>query len=101
MTMHAAKGLEFPVVFICGVEDGLIPFRDRGADLEEERRLFYVGLTRAKDEVVLTRARSRRHFGKRSSPESSPFLGDLPQEALAYEEAGARRRPAADQLSLW
>ena len=101
MTMHAAKGLEFPVVFICGVEDGLIPFRDRGADLEEERRLFYVGLTRAKDEVVLMRARSRRRFGKRSSPEPSPFLDDLPQEALALEEAGAWRRPAADQLALW
>ena len=78
MTLHAAKGLEFPVVFICGVEDGLIPYRDRGADIAEERRLFYVGLTRAQDEVVLTSARSRLQYGERIHPEVSPFVKDIP-----------------------
>ena len=55
MTMHAAKGLEFPVVFICGVNDGMIPLRNNisQADIDEERRLFYVGMTRAKDELLL------------------------------------------------
>ena len=65
MTLHASKGLEFPVVFICGVEEGLIPHAE--ADIEEEKRLFFVGITRGQDEVILTRARSRRRFGERIS----------------------------------
>lgn len=102
MTLHAAKGLEFPVVFICGVEDGLIPFRDREADLEEERRLFYVGMTRAREEVVLLKTRRRKHHGKTLQPEASPFLQQIPSHLLKKEQVEFTSRPdRAEQLSLF
>lgn len=79
MTLHAAKGLEFPVVFIVGLEDGLFPssrsFED--ADLEEERRLAYVGMTRARELLILTYAKSRFSFGQRSYGAPSRFLVEL------------------------
>ncbi len=82
MTMHMAKGLEFKVVFIAGVEDGLIPYtiRKDEADVEEERRLFYVGMTRAKDELFLLCSRSRFLYGQRLSPLPSPFLDEISGE---------------------
>ncbi|MDR2017417.1 MAG: UvrD-helicase domain-containing protein [Syntrophobacterales bacterium] len=84
MTMHAAKGLEFKVVFIAGVEDGLIPFGivAEKTEIEEERRLFYVGMTRAKDELLLTRARSRFLRGRRNVSRPSPFLLEIPKEFI-------------------
>ena len=78
MTMHAAKGLEFPVVFITGCEENLIPFKQRNseqADIEEERRLFYVAMTRAKDRLYLTRAKKRRIYGKLRRARSFPLCG--------------------------
>ncbi len=101
MTLHAAKGLEFPVVFICGVEDGLIPFGERGADLAEERRLFYVGMTRAEEELVLLRAHSRRRYGERVQCALSPFVEEIPAQLLIREEASRPRRREAAQLSLF
>ena len=109
MTLHAAKGLEFPVVFICGVEDGLIPFRERDADLRlssgrslaEERRLFYVGMTRAEEELVLLRARSRQRYGERVQCVLSPFVEEIPAQLLAREDAAMPRRRKAEQLSLF
>ena len=101
MTLHAAKGLEFPVVFICGVEDGLIPFRERDADLAEERRLFYVGMTRAEEELVLLRARSRQRYGERVQCALSPFVEEIPARLLAREEVAMPRRRGAEQLSLF
>lgn len=80
MTLHMAKGLEFPVVFITGCEDGLIPctvMQDE-VDLEEERRLFYVGMTRAKDELLILHSRKRFLYGQRLSPVPSPFLAETP-----------------------
>ena len=80
MTVHAAKGLEFDVVFITGLEDGLFPHeRDEsdGVDTEEERRLFYVALTRAKQRAVLTYAATRRIFGTRSLNTASEFITEL------------------------
>jgi len=102
MTLHAAKGLEFPVVFICGVEDGLIPFRERETDLEEERRLFYVGLTRAHEEIVLLRTRSRLRYGERLQPGVSPFAWEIPGELLVEERVEPpRKREEAEQMSLF
>ena len=101
MTLHAAKGLEFPVVFICGVEDGLIPFRERAADLAEERRLFYVGMTRAEEELVLLRARSRQRYGERVQCALSPFVEEIPAQLLVREDAAMPRRREAEQLSLF
>ncbi len=80
MTLHNAKGLEFPTVFIVGVEEGLLPSRnslnERGG-IEEERRLFYVGITRAMDRLFLTAAQNRMQYGKTNSTEDSRFLEEL------------------------
>jgi superfamily I DNA/RNA helicase len=81
--MHAAKGLEFPVVFIAGCEDGLIPLwrevsnQNEPIDVAEERRLFYVAMTRAMERLYLTRAKKRSLYGKRLSRSPSPFLADI------------------------
>lgn len=84
MTLHMAKGLEFRVVFMAGVEDGLIPYgRGRGPeDLEEERRLFYVGMTRAKEELFLIYKRAGFIYGRKSSPTPSQFLSEIPKEHI-------------------
>jgi len=79
MTVHAAKGLEFKIVFIAGLEEGLFPHR---ANWEEERRLFYVALTRAKEKVYLSWAVFRTIFGSRQINRPSPFLADIPEELL-------------------
>ena len=89
MTMHAAKGLEFPVVFIAGCEDGLIPYqRKKGekGDPLEERRLFYVALTRAQEKVYLTHAKKRLWFGKRTVQGISPFLEAVEEDLKEYEK---------------
>ena len=83
MTLHAAKGLEFPVVFIVGLEEGLFPHlrsRDDDEALEEERRLCYVGMTRARTRLVLTSAARRRVFGEYQDSEPSRFLDEIPPE---------------------
>jgi len=81
MTLHAAKGLEFPVVFIVGVEEGILPharvYEAGQAELEEERRLAYVGMTRAREELYLTYAQSRMQFGQRSYNPTSRFIADM------------------------
>ena len=81
--MHNAKGLEFPVVFITGLEDGLFPLArayDDPAQLEEERRLFYVGITRAEEKLYLTHAEQRMRNGERMNSRPSGFLDALPAE---------------------
>ena len=87
MTLHSAKGLEFPVVFIVGLEEDLLPHINsiKNGDVEEERRLFYVGLTRARKRVFLSSASTRRIFGSEQSQMPSRFLSDLPEEAVEYE----------------
>jgi DNA helicase II / ATP-dependent DNA helicase PcrA len=85
MTMHAAKGLEFPVVVIAGMEEGLFPHSRSAEDedeLEEERRLCYVGMTRAESRLILTGAARRRVFGEYQSTEPSRFLAEIPAELI-------------------
>lgn len=87
MTLHSAKGLEFPIVFITGLEEGLFPLSrsmERPETLEEERRLFYVGATRAKDRLFLTHARTRRRLGPMASLKSR-FIEEIPREYLDVE----------------
>ena len=91
MTLHAAKGLEFPIVFMVGMEEGIFPhsrsLMDR-SELEEERRLCYVGITRAKRKLFFTYARQRVFFGQRSSNMVSRFLFEIPKEIISYEGIG-------------
>lgn len=85
MTLHAAKGLEFPIVFIVGMEEGLFPHSRSLMDnsqMEEERRLAYVGITRAKEVLFLTYANSRLYFGERISNPPSRFIMDIPENLL-------------------
>jgi len=85
MTLHSAKGLEFPIVFMAGLEDGLFPHsraRDDEAELEEERRLCYVGMTRARERLVLTSAARRRVFGDYQQTAPSRFLDEVPSELI-------------------
>jgi DNA helicase-2/ATP-dependent DNA helicase PcrA len=93
-TLHAAKGLEFDVVFLVGMEDGLLPLRREGngeADEEEERRLAYVGMTRARRRLFLTLARVRRVNGQLLSGRPSPFLLEVPREVVEERTAFAGR----------
>jgi DNA helicase-2/ATP-dependent DNA helicase PcrA len=105
LTLHAAKGLEFPVVFIVGLEDGLLPLHWGQADpasAAEERRLFYVGMTRAKDQLILTRALKRHWRGRVREQSPSPYLADIESELLKYQRnEPPRRRPEDRQLSLF
>ena len=92
MTLHSAKGLEFDVVFIAGLEDGLLPHassRDDPEGLEEERRLAYVGMTRARRWLALTGARSRFLFGQRQPTRTSRFVGELPPNVVEDVSAPA------------
>ena len=93
LTLHASKGLEFPVVFLVGLEQGLFPnFRslDNPDALEEERRLCYVGITRAADRLYITHARERRLYGSREPAISSQFLTELPEELLTTRQPTSR-----------
>lgn len=88
MTLHAAKGLEFPVVFVCGVDEDILPMKN--SDREEERRLFYVGMTRAKEELILL-----------SSGNPSDFLAEIPKSAAARQDAYKRKpQPQTQQLQF-
>ena len=92
MTMHAAKGLEFPMVIIAGLEEGLFPHSRSSEDeeeLEEERRLCYVGMTRAQSQLLLTSAARRRVFGEYQSTEPSRFLDEIPAELVERIAAAA------------
>ena len=89
MTLHAAKGLEFPHVYMVGMEEDMLPHRNsiESDDIEEERRLCYVGITRARSTLTLTRARARSRFGETGGCEPSRFLDELPEEDLVHLNA--------------
>jgi ATP-dependent DNA helicase UvrD/PcrA len=108
LTLHAAKGLEFDVVFITGCEDGLLPMSWGGrlepAAREEERRLFYVGMTRARQRLVLSHARRRHWHGKVRDAAPSPFLKRIADGLLERRETTARKRARTrllDQMDLF
>ncbi len=93
MTLHSSKGLEFPVVFLVGLEQGLFPnYRSLQdpANLEEERRLCYVGITRAQEKLYLSHARERRLYGSREPAMRSQFLDELPEELLTNQHKSSR-----------
>ena len=97
LTLHAAKGLEFPVVFIAGCEKGLLPLqwgRSTPAELEEERRLFYVGVTRAKTKLFLSRAKKRIWRGKMRELPPSPYLADIEERLLERRRVRLPEREA-------
>jgi DNA helicase-2/ATP-dependent DNA helicase PcrA len=104
LSLHAAKGLEFPYVFIAGCEEGLIPWEPPGemaADVEEERRLFYVGLTRASRQVFLTRARERRLWGQKRHSGLSSWVAEMPAELLVRPEGPSPRERRERQRPLF
>ncbi|MBN1893007.1 UvrD-helicase domain-containing protein [bacterium] len=105
MTLHASKGLEFPCVFIVGCEQGLIPFSRAGrqTDEDEERRLLYVGMTRAKKRLVLTHAEKRTFRGERQRAARSPFLDEIGEDLIEREKEHSlrRKRKNDDQLGLF
>ena len=88
MTLHLAKGLEYPIAFICGLEEGIFPHSRSinsldDSEIEEERRLMYVGVTRAKEKLYFTFARERRLFGTSEFSQSSRFINEAPKECLS------------------
>jgi superfamily I DNA/RNA helicase len=106
LTLHASKGLEFPVVFLVGVEDGLLPLRAfAGArqsedDVAEERRLFFVGLTRAQDRLFVSHSRNRFRHGSEREMAPSPFLAAIDPGLLERRGPAAPRKPKDRQLRL-
>jgi len=107
MTMHAAKGLEFAVVFVTGCEEGMIPYARDGETVDdpaEERRLFYVAMTRAMDILCLTYAKKRRIFGLDKSRQRSCFIDDIERQLARYEKKGGqtrKKKKTAVQLELF
>ncbi len=102
MTLHAAKGLEFPVVFLVGMEDGIFPLSRAMLEedqLEEERRLAYVGITRAREKLYLTNAFSRTMYGKTTSNPASRFVQEIKPEDLETEYAGGVRKANANSFT--
>jgi len=105
LTLHAAKGLEFPCVFITGCEEGLLPyslFAERSGDPDEERRLFYVGMTRARTLLYLSHARRRSLFGREYRLQPSPYLRLIAEELAERSRSEPRAgRPAEQQPELF
>jgi ATP-dependent DNA helicase Rep len=105
MTLHASKGLEFPCVFIMGMEEEILPHRSsiEADTVEEERRLAYVGITRARENLAITFAARRKQYGEILDCSPSRFLDELPQEELQWEnleDAPAEVRVATGKSAL-
>jgi superfamily I DNA/RNA helicase len=103
MTMHASKGLEFPVVFIVGCEKDLIPLQRRGdedCDIDEERRLFYVAMTRAKEMLFLSYAQKRKLFGRTAKRRISPFVEEIQASLKRFETSDFKQRGKKNQRQL-
>lgn len=106
MTLHASKGLEFPVVFIAGCEKDFIPFSrpDKQTDTDEERRLFYVAMTRAKEQLFLSHVKKRTVYGKTLAREISPFVSDIEERLIRTQKSQFKKKekkPNQTQLDLF
>jgi DNA helicase-2/ATP-dependent DNA helicase PcrA len=97
LTMHMAKGLEFSIVFITGLEEGLMPYKE--SEIEEERRLLYVSMTRAKEELYLIHSRKRKIYGRLLEKKPSPFLQEIPEDFV--ERIYLPDKPQKRQLGLF
>ncbi|MCS1410928.1 MAG: ATP-dependent DNA helicase Rep [Verrucomicrobia subdivision 3 bacterium] len=99
ITTHSCKGLEFPHVFLVGVEDGLLPHSHSRAEgtMEEERRLFYVAITRAMKSLVLSICKARKRYGKMVPCHPSPFLSEIPKELIEHLDEAASQ-PVAQEV---
>lgn len=97
LTMHMAKGLEFRIVFITGLEEGLMPYKE--SEIEEERRLLYVSMTRAKEELYLIHSRKRKIYGRLLEQKPSPFLQEIPEDFI--ERIYLPDKPQKRQLGLF
>ena len=100
LTLHSCKGLEFPIVIFIGCEEDLIPHRTLGSDVAEERRLFYVGVTRAKQRLVLTRAKLRKRYGKWIPVAPSRFLLEIPTAMLTSFDTGFRPATETERKNM-
>src|SRR6185503_9093016 len=104
MTIHSAKGLEFSCVFVCGLEEMLFPNAmsiNTREELEEERRLFYVAITRAKQKLWVTHANTRYKFGQLVQNEASRFINEIPVEYLDKSFAGGGLKNQKDDFYSW
>ncbi len=104
LTLHAAKGLEYPVVFITGLEEGMLPHSrslEDAEELAEERRLFYVGITRAQDRLYLSHAFRRTFYGMTEATTPSRFLMDIPEELTIGSKPKGRRQESKARASSW
>jgi ATP-dependent DNA helicase Rep len=106
MTLHASKGLEFPYVFMVGMEEGLLPHQSSidEDNIDEERRLAYVGITRAQKVLFMTLVKERRQYGEVINPDPSRFLYELPQDDLVWEhkkpKVSAQERQQKSQVGI-
>jgi len=104
LTFHASKGLEFPEVFLAAAEEGITPSAHEGTDIEEERRLFYVAMTRAKEELRISRAGTRVLYGKERKMEPSRFLEEFGEggvKCIRWRPAGSPEGPRVKQMELF
>jgi DNA helicase-2/ATP-dependent DNA helicase PcrA len=103
MTIHSAKGLEFPVVFVIGCEDGFHPHHRAKGEVEtaEEKRLLYVAMTRAKQQLYISFCRYRTVFGKRQQREASPFLRAIDRRLIEFLSSNKEKSKRHQQLRLF
>jgi superfamily I DNA/RNA helicase len=100
MSLHSSKGLEFPHVFLVGLEEDILPHRrsiDEDVSVDEERRLMYVGITRAKKQLTITRCLTRRKYGKNEERVPSRFLAEIPDDLVSHQQGASAQVLTAEE----